>query len=273
MELAIPRYLWVYNSLKSQMESEDYKVGDFLPPEPELQKTFHVSRTTVRKAVEMLAQQGFVYIRQGKGTQVLDFKATQKLGFVTSFSETLREKGATVTQADVRIDFVAAPRRIATDLQIEANAPLVKIDRVTMANGTPIALMTNYLLPSIAPGIEKRIGGMSGLYSFLESEFNLVIEAATDFITARDVTEAEAERLQIPPHSPLLVVRRITHSGGRPIEVAILLVVADKYEYCVHTKDRPPRGADRPPLGAERTPLGAERPGARPPAEAGSAAE
>jgi GntR family transcriptional regulator len=126
--------------------------------------------------------------------------------------------------------------------------------------------MTNYLLPSIAPGIEKRIGGMSSLYSFLESEYNLVIEAATDFISARDVTEAEAERLQIPAHSPLLVVRRITHSGGRPIEVAILLVVADKYEYCVHTKERPPRGA-------ERAPLGAERPGARAAPEARSAIE
>jgi GntR family transcriptional regulator len=245
MELAIPRYLWVYNSLKSQLESEDYKVGDFLPPEPELQKTFHVSRTTVRKAVEMLAQRGFVYIRQGKGTQVMNFKATQKLGFVTSFSETLREKGITVTQAEVKIDLVSAPRRVAGELQIEANEHLVRIERVTLANGTPIALMTNYLLPSIVPGIEKKIGAMSGLYAFLESEYNLVIEAATDFISARDVTEAEAERLQVPEHSPLLVVRRITHSGGKPIEVAILLVVADKYEYCVHTKDRPPRGAER----------------------------
>ena len=122
-----------------------------------------------------------------------------------------------------------------------------------MANGTPIALMTNYLLPAIVPGIEKRIGGMSSLYSFLESEYNLVIEAATDFISARDATPAEAQRLQIPEHSPLLVVRRITHSGGRPIEVAILLIVADKYEYCVHTKDRPPASAERPGAGTAET--------------------
>jgi GntR family transcriptional regulator len=239
VQFGIPRYLWVYNSLKNKIEVEDVKVGEFLPPEPELQKTFHVSRTTVRKAVEMLAQHGFVYIRQGKGTQVMDFKATQKLGFVTSFSETLREKGATVSQEEIRVESVPAPRRIALDLQIEPNELLVKIERVTHANGAPIALMTNYLLPSVAPGIEKRIAGMTGLYSFLESEYNLVIEAATDFISARDVTPAEAAVLQIPEHSPLLVVRRITHSGGRPVEVAILLVVADKYEYCVHTRTAP----------------------------------
>ena len=92
----IPRYQWVYNSLKSRIEVEDFKVGDFLPPEPELQRLFNVSRTTVRRAVEMLAQQGFVYIRQGRGTEMLDFKATQKLRYVTSFSETLREQGFAV---------------------------------------------------------------------------------------------------------------------------------------------------------------------------------
>lgn len=243
MQLGIPRYLWVYNSLKNQIEVEDFKVGDFLPPEPELQKSFRVSRTTVRKAVEMLTQQGFVYIRQGKGTQVMDFKATQKLGFVTSFSETLREKGAAVSQEHLRVETVPAPRRIAQDLQIEPDERVVRIDRVTHANGTPIALMTNFLLPSIVPGIEKRIWGMSSLYSFLESEYNVVIEAATDFISARDATPVEAEKLQIPEHSPLLVVRRITHGGGRPVEVAVLLVVADKYEYCVHTKERPPMSA------------------------------
>ena len=242
---AISRYLWVYNSLKSQIEAGDYKVGDYLPPEPELQKTYQVSRTTVRKAVEMLGQQGFVYIRQGKGTQILDFKATQKLGFVTSFSETLREQGFAVTQADISVDFVSAPRRIAADLRVEPGARLARIERVTLANGAPIALMTNYLLPELVPGIEKRISGMSSLYSFLESEYNLVIEAATDFISARQPVPAEAARLAVPDGSPLLVVRRITYSGGRPIEVAILLIIADKYEYSVHTKDRPPRVASR----------------------------
>jgi GntR family transcriptional regulator len=241
MDRAIPRYLWVYNSLKGRIEVEDFKVGDYLPPEPELQKTFQVSRTTVRKAVEKLAQHGFVYIKQGRGTQILDFKATQKLGFVTSFSETLREQGFTVTQADIRVETVPAPRRIADQLGVQPGAPLLKIDRVTLANGSPIALMTNYLLPELAPGIEKKINGMGSLYSFLESEYNLVIEAATDYISARQATDEEAAQLSMPAQSPLLVVRRITHSGGRSIEAAILLVVADRFEYSVYTKDRPPR--------------------------------
>ncbi len=243
MERSISRYQWVHNSLKNQIEIGEYKVGDNLPPEPELQRAFRVSRTTVRKAVEMLADEGFVYIRQGKGTEVLDFKATQKLQYVTSFSETLREKGFSVSQADIRVELVPAPRHIAADLKVATGATTVRIERVTLANGAPIALMTNYLVPDLAPGIEKGISGMSSLYSFLESEYHIVIEAATDYISAREPTDEEARRLQILPRSPLLVVRRVTHSGGRPIEVAILLIIAEKYEYCVHTKDRPPQSA------------------------------
>ena len=246
MERTIPRYLWVYNSLKNEIEAEDIKVGAYLAPEPELQKRFQVSRTTVRKAVEMLGQQGFLFIKQGKGTQVLDFKATQKLGFVTSFSETLREKGFTVTQANVTVDYVSAPRRIAADLKMEPGVRLVKVERTTLANDAPIALMSNYLLPELVPDIEKRIAGMSSLYSFLESEYNLMLEAATDFISARQASPEEAEKLNVPESSPLLVVRRVTSSGGRPIESALLLIVADKYEYCVPLKERPPRAGRGP---------------------------
>jgi len=245
MERTIPRYLWVHNSLKNQIEIGELKVGDNLPPEPELQKTFRVSRTTVRRAVEMLEQAGFVYIRQGKGTEILDFKATQKLQYITSFSETLREKGLIVSQADIRVELAPAPRHVAEELKMDAAAPVVRIDRVTLANGAPIALMTNYLVPELAPGIEKRISGMDSLYSFLESEYRVLIEAATDFISARQSTAEEARRLQVPRGATLLVVRRVTHSEGRPVEVAILLIIAERYEYCVHTRDRPPRGRNQ----------------------------
>jgi len=243
MYSTLPRDLLVYGSLKSRMEAGDFKVGDFLPAEPELQKLFNVSRTTVRKAVGLLAQEGFLSIRQGKGTEVLDFKATQKLQYVTSFSETLREKGYTVRSRGVTLDFVPAPRRVAADLRIGADARLVRIQRVTLANGKPIAIMVNYLLPELVPGIEKRISAMKSLYAFLEAEYNVRIEAGTDFISAKAASTEESNKLEVPANSPLLVVKRITYSRGRPIEVSVVRVVADRYEYCVQSKDRPPRPA------------------------------
>ena len=64
-------YQRVYEALKSQIETAKYPTGTLLPPEPELEKLFSVSRTTIRKAVSMLAEEGYVYVKQGKGTSVL----------------------------------------------------------------------------------------------------------------------------------------------------------------------------------------------------------
>ena len=91
--------------------------------ELELQKRFRVSRTTVRKAVELLSKEGRVDAMQGRGTEVLDFKAIQNLQYVTSFSETLSEKGFSVRYRDITVDLVSAPKRVVGELKISFRMP------------------------------------------------------------------------------------------------------------------------------------------------------
>jgi len=238
----IPRYLQVYNSLKQGIENLEFKIGDYLPPEPELEKRFHVSRTTVRKAVELLEQQGFVHIQQGRGTSILDYKAIQRLQYVTSFSETLQEQGFEVSHQVLALERVPAPVHVAQALGIAEDTELIQIRRLAFANRFPIALMVNYLFPDLVPRIEEKRGKIGSLYYFLEREYNLFIDAATDYISAVTAGEPEAEQLLVPAGKPLLVVRRVSYRDAAPIEYAELRIVAEKYEYSVHTKERPPRG-------------------------------
>jgi GntR family transcriptional regulator len=235
----LPHYLRVYEVLRRRIEDHEYPVGSFLPPEPELGRLLAVSRTTVRKAVEMLIDEGFLVVRRGRGTEILDFRAVQKLQFVTSFSETLREQGFEVSYRGVRVGAAAASASLAQDLNIEVGGPLVHVHRICLANGKPIALMDNFLLPELAPGIEEKADRIQSLYAFLEAEYGLVIEAATDFISSRTATREEVRALRIPAGASLLTVRRITHARGRPAERADLRIVASRYEYSVHTVQRP----------------------------------
>jgi GntR family transcriptional regulator len=237
----IPQYLRIYETLRRRIQEKEFPVGSFLPPEPELGKKLKVSRTTVRKAIEMLIRDGFVYVRRGIGTEVLDFMATQPLQYITSFSETLREQGFEVSYRGVKVKSVSATAKLAADLKIEVGAKLMRIHRVALANGKPIAILMNFLLPEVVPGIEAKVDKIKSLYAFLESEYDVVIEAATDSISARAASREEAEELKIPEGSPLLVVRRITYSKGSPIERADLDIVAGRYEYSVRTTERPDR--------------------------------
>ncbi len=236
--IKIPAYVRVYNSIRKQIEDGDYKVGDLLPPEPMLEKNYKVSRTTIRKAAEMLFRDGFVLAKQGKGTEVLDPKTVQKLNYVTSFSETLRENGYEVSSKSMHIDFVIPSNNIALDFQIEPDSHVIRIQRIQLANEKPIAIITNYLLPEMVPGIENYAGKFSSLYEFLEMKYNIIIDSATDFIKAKAASFVEAEMLQIPINSPLLVLYRITYSNNKPFEVVELNIVADKYEFCVHMTGR-----------------------------------
>jgi GntR family transcriptional regulator len=238
----IPQYLRVYELLRRRIEDHDYPVGAFLPPEPELGKQLHVSRTTVRKAVELLIDEGYLLVRRGRGTEILDARASQNLHRVTSFSETLREKGLEVRYRDVRVKATRATAALAQDLGVPEGAPLVQVHRLALANGKPIALMDNHLLSDLAPGIEARAARLQSLYALLESEYNLSIEAAIDHITARAAVREEAAKLGVAPGCPLLMVRRITYARGRPVERADLRIVASRYQYSVRTSKRPGRG-------------------------------
>ena len=71
----------------------------------------------MRKAVELLSKEGRVDAMQGRGTEVLDFKAIQNLRYVTSFSETLSEKGFSVRYRDITVDLVSAPKRVVGELK------------------------------------------------------------------------------------------------------------------------------------------------------------
>lgn len=56
--------------LQKQITDGKFEVGDKLPAEPELMKIFGVGRSTVREAVKMLANMGFLKVQQGAGTFV-----------------------------------------------------------------------------------------------------------------------------------------------------------------------------------------------------------
>ncbi len=64
------RYRHVVARLQAMMAAGELPVGRRLPPERELARTFGVSRTCIRQAIQSLAQQHLLETRQGDGTYV-----------------------------------------------------------------------------------------------------------------------------------------------------------------------------------------------------------
>src|SRR5437660_2321569 len=65
---SVPRYYQLKEIIREQIAS--WEPGQLIPSELELCQMYSVSRTTVRKALDHLTQEGLLYRIQGKGTFV-----------------------------------------------------------------------------------------------------------------------------------------------------------------------------------------------------------
>ena len=234
----IPAYRYVYTEIKQKIKNGSYKVGSLLPTEPELEKLFGVSRTTVRKAISLLSSEGYLNVRQGKGTKVLDISTTQNLNTITSVTESLQQKGYTVTTHGMCIERIQAPVFISEIMEIPSDTDVYHVQRVQLADGIPISIMENYLKASLVPGLEQYVNSFIGLYSFLEKKYNIILKDATETISAFAASFTDSQILGIPLGTPLLQTKRISSTELEILEYAIIKIVAEKYEYCVHLKGR-----------------------------------
>lgn len=225
-----PAYRKVYRALKEKITQKVYNVGDTLPPEPELEKQFGFSRTTIRKAIDMLAREGYISVRQGSGTRVLSRKAVQNLNAFSSISESIAAKGAEVGLKSCYISTETADETLAALLQLETGEPVVCIHRIKTANGTPICITKNYIPECYVPDMDLN-EKIPMLYRFLKEKYGIVYTASKDTISACNATFEQACLLEVEPKSALLHVQRLCYRDGKPCQLDVVDMLADSYEY------------------------------------------
>lgn len=77
-----PMYEQIYDDLAEQIRTKHYKEGDRVPSEKELAELYNVSRITSKKALELLANEGFIIRLPGKGSFVREFNELEKSAMI-----------------------------------------------------------------------------------------------------------------------------------------------------------------------------------------------
>lgn len=229
-------YLTVYNTLKQEITEGILKVGSLLPTEQELEERFLVSRTTIRKAIGLLKDEGYLDVRQGRGTTVQDITTTQKLSHISSITETLINDGHEVSVQSMSITKIQAPDSMS-DI-FAPGTPLYCLERVLCSDGLPINYSTTYLLAEMVPHFEQYVNMFCGLYHFLETKYHIQMSEATETLSASAANFAESQILNIPQGSPLLISKRVTNVGDIRFEYGINRLVGGRYKYIIHMNGR-----------------------------------
>src|SRR6185437_4724295 len=118
--------------------------GGRLPTEAELSAQFGVNRHTVRRALEELSRGGLVRIEQGRGTFVAEDVLDYTVGPRTRFTEWIHRHNKEPSGRVLRRDEIAADVTIAAALGVRPGARVVLLERLGLADDTPVSLARHY---------------------------------------------------------------------------------------------------------------------------------
>ena len=231
-------YHEIHDRLKQEILRERFAIGSLLPTEAELENEYGVSRSTIRKAMSLLAEEGLVEIKQGRGTRVLIYKAKQDFNRVTSVTESLRRKGYHVTTKSMMIDRVPASFPLTDSLKVKEGEQLARVQRLQLADDKPICIMTNWIPYHLVPGLEHSAGTFTALYQFLEEKYDFNITSTEDRIFATAASFYEAEVLDVPIGTPILQIERTCYCKGKPVCCDSVKIIGSQYEVEITTEGR-----------------------------------
>ena len=233
-----PPYVYIWRDLRSQIEGGVYKPGDKLPSEKSLTKKYGHSRLTIRRALQKLADEGFIIAEQGRGTFVISRKpiSQRRLGNLPSFTQQLKGSGFNPESRLLCKEFIPAgkvEKWIAEAFHVKEGENLVHIRRLRLGDGEPLAIQSVYLLPALCPDILEK--DFSSLFQLYEEHYGVYILEAEEVFQISWPSDEEASLLKLTSGTPVMVRRRISiDQRGRVFEALRSVDRNDSFEYHYH---------------------------------------
>lgn len=149
-------YSSIKDDLLAKIKDGTYKEGDIIPPEVELAKSYGVSRPTIRQALQILANDGYIEKRKRRGTIVTKPKVSQGLTMgVRSFEEDMSREGRVVRSTVVIFKREKASEEVAANLELKPRAEVYKLVRLRYVDEKPNVFVESYIPVEPYPNFES----------------------------------------------------------------------------------------------------------------------
>jgi GntR family transcriptional regulator len=222
-----PLYQQLHRALRQAIEDERLAGDSPLPPERDIASELGVSRITVRKALDALAEEGLVRRRHGAGTFVAA-RVEKSFSMLTSFSEDMESRGRTPRSAWLRRLAGAVTPEEAMVLGLSPGSPVLRFHRIRYADDIPMALEYSSIPSQYLPS-EKAVE--ASLYAALEKTGSRPVRALQR-LRAVLFTNEQAELLGLEAGAPgLLIERRGFLRDGQAVEFTRSYYRGDSYDF------------------------------------------
>jgi GntR family transcriptional regulator len=216
----VARYYQLYELLSGALHDGTIPAGGALPSEPELVTRYKLSRTTVRRALARLADEGRIVRHRGSGTFARQSREPPRVYLdLNNFFEDVPELASKTSVSILRFELGTVPTALR-ELQPQIGSPALIIQRLHRLQGTPYALTTAYVPEAIGRRIRRRALEKTSLLTALDQtgQRTLITEYTTGAVAADAIA---ARRLDVPLGTPLLRTRAVLSDGHSRLQSVI----------------------------------------------------
>lgn len=224
----------IAHDIRRSIEDGSFKPNEKLPTVVELCELYGVSKITVRRAIDLLAEMGLVSSRRGSGTYIK--RPAGSRSDKLKFSRSDRASGFSAEHRDDDVstkvyDFcvVNPSEEVADYLDISTESFVWRICRVRILDGVPISIEYTYMPIEVIPGLQ-RCRVEQSIYSYIRDDLGLKISSFNRAVRAVPATAEEAVRLSVDTGSPLLEFEQVGYlDNSTPFEYSISRSVGSRY--------------------------------------------
>ena len=236
----IPQYQYLYETLRQDIIRGVFKACDLLPSESVLQQQYRLTQPTIRQALSLLVQEGYIRKHQGKGSVVQSLPIGLGVMSIKTHSVTLDGKSqaapdpvselittTVLTKPQLRAfpdEFLFLPT------EADLKTGFYYFDRLRSVNNVPVfyekLILPNRYLPNFT---RQRLENRS-FFDLLRAKYGLVVTGGEQKIQALAADSNVAQKLAIREGSPVLrLEKRIDTNKSDFSFFSLLFALTDTY--------------------------------------------
>ncbi|QHW00339.1 GntR family transcriptional regulator [Spirosoma endbachense] len=210
----IPQYQYLYEMLRQDIIRGVFKAGDLLPSESVLQQQYRLTQPTIRQALSLLVQEGYIRKHQGKGSIVQAIPIGLGVMSLKTHAVSAEEKTATLEELSpelITTTILTKPYLCGFPNELlfyptdeASDATYYCLDRLRSVNGTPVFYEKLILPNRYLPNFPRQRMANRSFFDLLRTKYGLVVTGGEQKIQALAADLSIARQLQVEEGSPVL---------------------------------------------------------------------
>ena len=235
-----PYYLQIVGNIRYDIDSGKLREGDKLPSEKQLCDLYHVSRVTVRHALDELAEAGYLEKRRGKCTYV---KSARDMVLmhprvdidVISFTDACQRSGMEPGAIEIEVTRVVPNEDECAFFGIDEDQKVLRVKRVRTADGVRIMYEDNRFAPTGFEFLETTPPSGGSLYRLIEEHTGKIPHmVGSCMLTSNRAAGDMVTHLQVPAGEPLFVLEaNYCDADGAPMYMGKQVIIGARYSFAL----------------------------------------